>query len=139
MVSKVESEAEPDATEKAFCDKELAETNLKKDDKTSEIEKLSAKIEKQKSQSANFKEQVATLQAELVQLTCQGDVRETSGGVTGSRKRHGRSRTSRGKVTGRVTEMSGKCQGVSGSPISSNSGNSGRQRRDIAGNCEENA
>ena len=46
----------------SFCDKELAGTNVKKDDKTSEIEKLSAKIEKQKSQSANLKEQVATLQ-----------------------------------------------------------------------------
>merc|ERR1719399_1994743 len=33
MIEKLESEAEADATEKAFCDKELAETNLKKDDK----------------------------------------------------------------------------------------------------------
>ena len=64
MISKLESEVEADAIEKAFCDKELAETNLKKDDKTAEIEKLSAKIDKQKSQSAQLKEQVATLQAE---------------------------------------------------------------------------
>jgi len=69
MISKLESEAEADATEKAFCDKELAETNLKKDDKTAEIEKLSAKIDKQKSQSAQLKDQVATLQAELAELT----------------------------------------------------------------------
>lgn len=69
MVSKLESDAQADATEKAFCDKELAETNLKKDDKTAEIEKLGAKIDKQKSQSAQLKEQIATLQAELAQLT----------------------------------------------------------------------
>merc|ERR1719163_1620078 len=69
MISKLESEAEADATEKAFCDKELAETNLKKDDKTSEIEKLTAKIESQSSRSAILKEEVATLQAELAALT----------------------------------------------------------------------
>jgi len=69
MVEKLEADAEADATEKAFCDKELAETNLKKDDKTAEIEKLSAKIASQTSQSAKLKEQVATLQAELAELT----------------------------------------------------------------------
>ena len=75
--------------------------------------------------------------ANKLSQTCQGDVREMSGGVTGSRNSHGGSRNSRGKVTGHVTEMSGKCQGVSGSPISSNSGNSGRQRRDIAGHVRK--
>jgi len=69
MIAKLESEAEADATEKAFCDKELAETNLKKDDKTSEIEKLTAKIQKQSSRSAILKEEVANLQAELAALT----------------------------------------------------------------------
>merc|ERR1719362_168597 len=33
--------SEADATEKAYCDKELAETRTKKEDKTAEIEKLS--------------------------------------------------------------------------------------------------
>merc|ERR1719399_1172292 len=69
MIGKLEAEAEADATEKAFCDKELAETNLKKDDKTSEIEKLTAKIESKSSRSAILKEEVATLQAELAALT----------------------------------------------------------------------
>merc|ERR1719163_2408997 len=69
MISKLESDAEADATEKAFCDKELAETNLKKDDKTSEIEKLTAKIESKSSRSAILKEEVAALQAELAALT----------------------------------------------------------------------
>jgi chromosome segregation ATPase len=69
MIAKLESDAEADATEKAFCDKELAETNLKKDDKTSEIEKLTSKIESQSSRSSILKEEVATLQAELAALT----------------------------------------------------------------------
>merc|ERR1740117_2317362 len=69
MVEKLEADAEADATEKAFCDKKLAETNLKKDDKSAEIEKLGAKIASQTSQSAKLKEQVATLQAELAELT----------------------------------------------------------------------
>jgi len=69
MISKLEAEAEGDATEKAFCDKELAETNLKKDDKSSELEKLKAKIESQSSSSSILKQEVATLQMELAELT----------------------------------------------------------------------
>jgi len=69
MIEKLEAEAEADATKKAYCDKELAETNQKKDDKSAEIEKLSAKIESSKAKSSKLKEQVATLQSELATLT----------------------------------------------------------------------
>jgi len=69
MISKLESEAEADATKKAYCDKELAETKQKKEDKAAEIEKLSAKIDSSKSKSAKLKEEVATLQSELAALT----------------------------------------------------------------------
>jgi len=68
MVEKLEAEAEADATKKAYCDKELAETNTKKDDKTAEIEKLAAKIEQQTAQSAKLKEEIATLESELAAL-----------------------------------------------------------------------
>jgi len=68
MIEKLEAEAEADATKKAYCDKELAETNQKKDDKSAEIEKLSAKIASSKSKSAKLKEEVATLQSELASL-----------------------------------------------------------------------
>jgi len=68
MIEKLEAEAEADATKKAYCDKELAETNAKKDDKTAEIEKLTAKIEQQTAQSAKLKEEVATLESELAAL-----------------------------------------------------------------------
>merc|ERR1719352_463124 len=68
MIEKLEAEAEADATKKAYCDKELAETNTKKDDKTAEIEKLTAKIEQQAAQAAKLKEEVATLESELAAL-----------------------------------------------------------------------
>jgi len=68
MVAKLEAEAEADATKKAYCDKELAETNQKKDDKTAEIEKLSAKIEQQAAQAAKLKGEIATLESELAAL-----------------------------------------------------------------------
>jgi len=68
MIEKLEAEAEGDATKKAYCDKELAETNQKKDDKTAEIEKLTAKIEQQTAQSAKLKSEIATLEGELADL-----------------------------------------------------------------------
>jgi len=69
MVEKLEAEAEKDATQKAWCDKELAETNHKKDTKTAEIAKLSAKIDSDSSKSKQLKSQVAELQAQLGELT----------------------------------------------------------------------
>jgi len=41
MIEKLLSEAQADATEKAFCDKEMAETEAKKADNEAAIEKLS--------------------------------------------------------------------------------------------------
>merc|ERR1719446_233312 len=69
MISKLESEAEKDATQKAWCDKELAETNQKKDTKTAELEKLTSKIDSDSSKSKKLKSQVAELQAQLGELT----------------------------------------------------------------------
>merc|ERR1719398_600505 len=68
MIEKFEAEAEADATKKAYCDKELAETNQKKDDKTAEIEKLTSQIESSKAKAKKLREEVATLQAELAAL-----------------------------------------------------------------------
>jgi len=68
MIEKLESEAEADATKKAYCDKELAETNQKKADKTAEIEKLTAKIEQQTAHSQKLKSEIATLESELASL-----------------------------------------------------------------------
>jgi len=68
MITKLESEADGDATEKSFCDKELAETNQKKSDKAAEIAKLSAKSESLAAKSVNLKAQIATIEKELADL-----------------------------------------------------------------------
>merc|ERR1719311_1217245 len=65
MIATLESEAEEDATQKAYCDKEMSETNAKKDDLNAEKDKLNTKIDQAKSSSAKLKEEVATLQNEL--------------------------------------------------------------------------
>merc|ERR1712085_146950 len=68
MISKLEASADADATEKAYCDKELKETNEKNADKTSEIEKQTTRINQAAAKSAKLKGEVATLEAELAGL-----------------------------------------------------------------------
>merc|ERR1719389_1290181 len=68
MISTLESEAEEDASQKAYCDKEMGEANAKKDDLTAESEKLSTKIAQDKAASTKLKEEVATLQKELAEM-----------------------------------------------------------------------
>merc|ERR1719353_1295126 len=68
MIATLESEAEADATQKAYCDKELGENNAKRDDLTTENDKLSTKIAQDKSASAKLKEEVAGLQSELAAM-----------------------------------------------------------------------
>jgi hypothetical protein len=65
MIATLESEAEADASQKAYCDKEMSEATAKKDDLTAESDKLSTKIAQKKAASAKLKEEVATLQNEL--------------------------------------------------------------------------
>merc|ERR1712151_1315875 len=68
MIDKLESEASADATHKAYCDKELSESNVKKTEKTNEITKLSTRIDRQSAQSAQLKGEVAALQGALAKL-----------------------------------------------------------------------
>merc|ERR1719478_927398 len=68
MIEKLLQEAEADATEKAFCDKEMSETEQKKADKEAAIEKLSTSIDSMTARSAKLKEEVATLEKELSAL-----------------------------------------------------------------------
>jgi len=44
MIAKLEKDASEDATEKAYCDKEMSETAAKKEDKEAEIDALATKI-----------------------------------------------------------------------------------------------
>jgi len=68
MIEKLEDQAGADASHKAYCDKELSESNAKHGEKASEIEKLSTKIDQSISRSDQLKEEVAALQAGLAKL-----------------------------------------------------------------------
>jgi chromosome segregation ATPase len=68
MIGKLEKEAEEDANQKAFCDKEMAETAAKHEDLAAEVEKLSTRLEQKEAKSTKLKEEVATLQKELAEL-----------------------------------------------------------------------
>jgi len=65
MISKLESEGKSEATEKAYCDEELAKTAAKKSELDAEIAKLTSKIDLSAAKSAALKEDVKELQAEL--------------------------------------------------------------------------
>merc|ERR1719298_173577 len=67
MISKLEQEAEADATQKGFCDKELAEANAKKEEATTELEKLTTKVDQNTAASTKLKEEVKELQRQLAE------------------------------------------------------------------------
>merc|ERR1719272_2563222 len=68
MISTLESEGEEDASQKAYCDKEMSAATAKKEELTAENDKLSTKIAQSQSSSAKLKGEVATLQDELASM-----------------------------------------------------------------------
>merc|ERR1719261_2469139 len=68
MLEKLEKDGKADASQKAYCDKEMGETKQKKLEKQYDIEKLSTKIDSMSAKSTKLKEEVATLQKELAEL-----------------------------------------------------------------------
>merc|ERR1719171_2409578 len=68
MIVKLEKEAEAEATEKAYCDEQMAKTEAKKSELEDTIAKLSNKIDKAAARSASLKEEVVELEAELAEL-----------------------------------------------------------------------
>jgi len=68
MIVKLEKEAEAEATEKAYCDEQMAKTEAKKADLEATIAKLSNKIDRSAARSASLKEEVVDLEAELAAL-----------------------------------------------------------------------
>merc|ERR1719359_1566835 len=68
MLAKLEAEAEADVTENAFCEKETGESKAKQTDLSTEVEKLTTKIDQATARSTQLKEEVATLQKELKEL-----------------------------------------------------------------------
>jgi len=68
MIGKLQDEAAGDASHKAYCDKELAESQAKKTDKDADLGKLTAKIDQMASHSKQLKEETAALQSSLAEL-----------------------------------------------------------------------
>merc|ERR1719261_608917 len=68
MIERLIADGEAEAKQKAYCDKEMAESNTKKDEKTDEIAKLNAAIDRMTARSAQLKDEVAALQKELAEL-----------------------------------------------------------------------
>merc|ERR1719189_1733347 len=68
MISKLEKEAQSEATEKAYCDEQMAKTEAKKEELESDTEKLTSKIDKAAAKTAGLKADVKELQEELAAL-----------------------------------------------------------------------
>jgi hypothetical protein len=68
MITKLEKEAESEATEKAYCDEETAKTEAKKAELEDDIAKLTNNMDQAASRSASLKEEVVELEAELAKL-----------------------------------------------------------------------
>jgi len=68
MITKLEKEAESEATEKAYCDEEMAKTEAKKSELEGVVTKLTSKIDLAAAKSAELKGEVKTLSAELAAL-----------------------------------------------------------------------
>eukprot|EP00928_Gymnodinium_smaydae_P015262 TRINITY_DN15612_c0_g2_i2.p1 TRINITY_DN15612_c0_g2~~TRINITY_DN15612_c0_g2_i2.p1 ORF type:complete len:719 (-),score=280.67 TRINITY_DN15612_c0_g2_i2:64-2058(-) len=68
MIGKLEEEAGQDATQKAYCDKELAETSEAKADKNAAVEKLSTRIDTSTSTITKLSQEIANLQKQLSEL-----------------------------------------------------------------------
>merc|ERR1719203_1789293 len=68
MIKKLEADAASEATQKAYCDKELSESTAKKEEESDAVEKLSTKIDQMTGRSAALKEEVAGLQKALAEL-----------------------------------------------------------------------
>jgi len=71
MIAKLQKEAESEATEKAYCDEELAKTSAKKGELEGVISRLTSKIDLAAAKSAELKSEVKTLSAELAALAKQ--------------------------------------------------------------------
>jgi hypothetical protein len=65
MIEKLVKEAQEEAGHKAFCDKEMAETEAKKADKEEEVDDLNTKIDRAAAKIAKLKETIALLEKEL--------------------------------------------------------------------------
>jgi len=69
MIARLVKEGAEEATHKAWCDKEMAETKKKKAELTYDIEKLTTKIDRAKAMSEKLKDETAELAKEIAEIT----------------------------------------------------------------------
>jgi len=65
MIAKLTKEAEAEASEKAYCDEQMAKTEAKKQELDADIAKLTNNIDQRAARSTALKEEVTELEAEL--------------------------------------------------------------------------
>jgi len=68
LIDRLLAEAQAEATEKAYCDEQMAKTEAKKSELEDDIAKLTAKIDQAAARSATLKDEVKELQEELAAL-----------------------------------------------------------------------
>merc|ERR1719384_24812 len=68
MIVKLEKEMGADASQKAYCDKEMGETSQKLVEKKAATTKISTEIDSMTARSAQLKEDVAALQKSLAEI-----------------------------------------------------------------------
>jgi len=69
MIEKLEKQGESEATEKAFCNQQIAETQVKKGEFDFDIEKLMSKIDQAVARSAELKDESKVLHEEVAQIS----------------------------------------------------------------------
>jgi len=69
MISKLQSDAQSEASHKEYCDKEMGESKAKMDELSANIDRLSAKKDKAVAMSAKLKGEASELQAELAVIS----------------------------------------------------------------------
>merc|ERR1711920_1039305 len=62
-------EAEADATEKAYCDEQMAKTEAKKSELEDDISRMTSRLDRAKAKSVQLKEEIKVLETELAALT----------------------------------------------------------------------
>merc|ERR1719191_890899 len=67
MIAKLLQEAAEEATQKAFCDKEIGESMTSKADKEGKLEKVNARFEKADATSATLTEEISKLSEEVAE------------------------------------------------------------------------
>jgi len=68
MISKLEAQAGAEATEKAYCDEQLAKTEAKKSELEEDIAKMTSRVDQATARSAQLTAEIQTLESELATL-----------------------------------------------------------------------